>query len=146
MENLLVIGFLLHLAVIGVFAFRVFIRQNVLMRATVPRVFSAVLVFLFLVGVGALFILLYQNEDLCAIYGIPLLVIEAFIIIGFLFVAEALSVMIQVAYFKRTGGKRIFRMTPIHHHFELGGWSENKVVAVFTGATVVLCIIGYLGL
>ena len=84
MENLLVIGFLLHLAVIGAFVFKVFIRQNVLMQPTVPRVFSVVLVLLFLVGVGALFILLYQNEDLCAIYGIPLLVIEAFIIIGFL--------------------------------------------------------------
>ncbi|MBR1404877.1 MAG: HD domain-containing protein [Treponema sp.] len=84
MENLLVIGFLLHLAVIGAFVFKVFIRQNVLMQPTVPRVFSVVLVLLFLVVVGALFILLYQNEDLCAIYGIPLLVIEAFIIIGFL--------------------------------------------------------------
>ena len=52
-------------------------------------------------------------------------------IIGLVFVCEALSVIMQVTYFKATGGKRIFRMSPIHHHFELGGWSETKVVLVF---------------
>lgn len=64
------------------------------------------------------------------------------LIVGFVYVAEALSVIIQVAYFKKTG-KRIFKMSPIHHHFEMCGWSERKVVAVFSLATVVLCIIGY---
>ena len=59
-------------------------------------------------------------------------------IAGLLFVCEALSVIIQVTYFKKTGGKRIFRMAPIHHHFELGGWSEVRVVAVFTITTAVL--------
>lgn len=53
------------------------------------------------------------------------------VIIGLIFVCEALSVIIQVTYFKATGGKRIFRMSPLHHHFELGGWSETKVVMVF---------------
>jgi phospho-N-acetylmuramoyl-pentapeptide-transferase len=53
------------------------------------------------------------------------------VIIGLVFVCEALSVIMQVTYFKATGGKRIFRMSPIHHHFELGGWSETKVVLVF---------------
>ncbi|MDO7863498.1 phospho-N-acetylmuramoyl-pentapeptide-transferase [Brochothrix thermosphacta] len=53
------------------------------------------------------------------------------LLIGFVYVAETLSVMMQVTYFKLTHGKRIFRMTPIHHHFELGGWSENKTVVVF---------------
>lgn len=57
--------------------------------------------------------------------------------IGFIYMCETLSVMIQVASFKSTG-KRIFRMTPIHHHFELGGWKETKVVAVFTIVTIVL--------
>ncbi|MBI2260040.1 MAG: phospho-N-acetylmuramoyl-pentapeptide-transferase [Caulobacterales bacterium] len=51
--------------------------------------------------------------------------------IGALFIAETLSVMIQVAYFKRTGGKRFFKMSPLHHHFELSGWKETKVVARF---------------
>lgn len=50
---------------------------------------------------------------------------------GIVFVAETASVMIQVSYFKKTGGKRIFRMTPLHHHYEKGGWKETKVVAVF---------------
>ncbi|MBQ4308509.1 MAG: phospho-N-acetylmuramoyl-pentapeptide-transferase, partial [Lachnospiraceae bacterium] len=61
---------------------------------------------------------------------------------GLIYLIEILSVVIQVTYFKKTGGKRIFRMTPIHHHFELGGWSENKVVAVFSGITLILCVIG----
>lgn len=55
--------------------------------------------------------------------------------IGFIYMSETLSVMLQVASFKSTG-KRIFRMTPIHHHFELGGWKETKVVAVFTAVTI----------
>ncbi|MBQ6455825.1 MAG: phospho-N-acetylmuramoyl-pentapeptide-transferase [Mogibacterium sp.] len=62
-------------------------------------------------------------------------------IAGLLFVCEALSVIIQVTYFKKTGGKRIFRMAPIHHHFELGGWHETKVVRVFCLFTLVCCII-----
>ena len=53
------------------------------------------------------------------------------VVIGLVFVCVALSVIMQVTYFKATGGKRIFRMSPIHHHFELGGWSETKVVLVF---------------
>lgn len=67
-------------------------------------------------------------------------------IIGFIYLAEVLSVIIQVTYFKKTGGKRIFRMAPIHHHFELGGWSETRVVAVFSTVTALLCLVAYLGL
>ena len=63
------------------------------------------------------------------------------IIIALVPVLETISVIIQVAYFKKTG-KRVFKMTPIHHHFELSGWKENKVVAVFTLLTLMLCIIG----
>ena len=62
------------------------------------------------------------------------------LIAGLIYWIEILSVMIQVAYFKKTGGKRIFRMAPIHHHFELGGWSEVKVVAVFSILTTLLCL------
>lgn len=59
-------------------------------------------------------------------------------IVGFIYFIEVVSVIIQVAWFKKTGGKRFFRMAPIHHHFELGGWSEVRVVAVFTIITAVL--------
>ena len=61
-------------------------------------------------------------------------------IVGLIYLVEVLSVIIQVTYFKKTGGKRIFRMAPIHHHFELGGWSETRIVAVFTIITVLLCL------
>lgn len=67
-------------------------------------------------------------------------------IIGFIYLVEVLSVMLQIAYFKKTGGKRIFKMAPIHHHFELCGWSETRVVAVFSIVTAVLCLLAYLGL
>ena len=63
------------------------------------------------------------------------------LIIALIPVLETISVMIQVAYFKKTG-KRFFKMAPLHHHFELSGWKENKVVVVFSVATLLLCIIG----
>lgn len=63
------------------------------------------------------------------------------LIIALIPVLETISVMIQVAYFKKTG-KRFFKMAPLHHHFELLGWKENKVVVVFSLLTLVLCIIG----
>ncbi len=68
------------------------------------------------------------------------------LIVAMIYWVELLSVMIQVTYFKNTGGKRIFRMAPIHHHFELGGWSETRVVAVFSIVTAILCLIGVLAL
>lgn len=64
------------------------------------------------------------------------------VIIGGVYVAEALSVIIQVTYFRFTGGKRIFRMAPLHHHFELGGWNEVKVVRVFTAVSCLLSVVG----
>ena len=63
------------------------------------------------------------------------------LIIAFIPVVEALSVILQVIYFKKTG-KRIFKMAPLHHHFELSGWSENKVVMLFSIITLILCVIG----
>ena len=66
------------------------------------------------------------------------------LIVALIYWVEILSVMIQVTYFKLSGGKRIFRMAPIHHHFELGGWSETRVVAVFSIVTALLCLVGIL--
>lgn len=68
------------------------------------------------------------------------------ILVGLIYLVEVLSVIIQVTYFKKTGGKRIFRMAPIHHHFELGGWSETRVVAVFSIVTALLCMVALLAL
>lgn len=65
------------------------------------------------------------------------------VLVAFIYFAEVLSVIIQVAYFKKTG-KRIFKMAPIHHHFELCGWPETKVVAIFSIVTAILCFIGIL--
>lgn len=67
-------------------------------------------------------------------------------IVGLIYLVEVLSVIIQVTYFKKTGGKRIFRMAPIHHHFELGGWSETRVVAVFSITTAILCMLALLAI
>ena len=68
------------------------------------------------------------------------------VIVGFIYAFEVISVIMQVSYFRLTHGKRIFRMAPIHHHFEKGGWSETKVVNVFTTVTLLLCMVAYLGL
>ena len=68
------------------------------------------------------------------------------LIVGLIYWIEIISVMLQVVYFKKTGGKRLFRMAPIHHHFELGGWSETRVVAVFSIVTALLCLIAFIGL
>lgn len=67
-------------------------------------------------------------------------------IVGFIYFAEVLSVMIQVSYFKLTKGKRFFKMAPIHHHFELCGWSETRVVAVFSIVTALLCLVALMGM
>ena len=64
------------------------------------------------------------------------------IIIAAIPVIETLSVVLQVVYFKKTKGKRLFKMAPLHHHFELSGWNENKVVSIFSVLTLMLCIIG----
>ena len=67
-------------------------------------------------------------------------------IIGFIDLVEVLSDIIQITYFRKTGGKRFFKMAPIHHHFEMCGWSETRVVAVFSIVTAILCLLAYLGL
>lgn len=67
------------------------------------------------------------------------------LIVGFIYLIEVLSVIIQVTYFKKTGGKRIFKMAPIHHHFELSGYSETRIVYLFSLVTAVLSLIGIMG-
>ncbi len=69
----------------------------------------------------------------------------SFIIMGFLFVSEMLSSLLQTTYFKLTHGKRLFKMAPVHHHFQKMGWSEIKIVTVFFIVSLVLCAIGYAG-
>ena len=73
---------------------------------------------------------------------IPLILI----LVGIIYICETMSDIIQVTYFKLTHGKRIFRMAPLHHHLEMGGWSEVKLFTVFTAITAVCCILAYLGI
>ena len=67
------------------------------------------------------------------------------VFVGIIYIAETLSVIIQVSYFKATHGKRFFKMSPLHHHLELSGWNENKLVVVFSGITAACCLLAYLG-
>ena len=67
------------------------------------------------------------------------------LLVGIVYLCETLSDIIQVAYFKLTHGKRVFKMAPLHHHFEMCGWKETKVVAVFTAVSVLFCVLAYLG-
>lgn len=86
---------------------------------------------------------LYLGGVVCAMAFLldnPFIIVSA----GLIYIIEAASVMLQVAYFKITHGKRLFRMSPIHHHFEKCGWSENTIVAVFTLVTVVMCVVSYI--
>ena len=66
--------------------------------------------------------------------------------VGIIYIAETMSDIIQVSYFKATHGKRFFKMAPLHHHLELSGWSEAKLVAVFSGITLVFCVLAFLGI
>ena len=68
------------------------------------------------------------------------------ILVGFVYMCETLSDLIQFAYFRATHGKRFFKMAPIHHHFELCGWKEVKICLVFTAITVVMCILAWFGI
>jgi len=68
------------------------------------------------------------------------------ILVGFIYICETLSVILQVGYFKLTHGKRLFKMSPIHHHFEMCGWKEEKICFIFTGITVVMCILAWVGI
>lgn len=91
---------------------------------------------------------LFLGGLVCAIAfatGMPILLLP----IGIIYIAEELSVVIQVSYFKLTHGKRLFKMSPIHHHFEMCGWSEVKIVTVFSIVTAIFgavaCVLVYFG-
>ena len=68
------------------------------------------------------------------------------ILVGFIYICETMSVILQVGYFKLTHGKRLFKMSPIHHHFEMCGWKEVKIVLVFTAITAVMCVLAWFGI
>ena len=68
------------------------------------------------------------------------------ILVGFVYIVETLSVILQVGYFKLTKGKRLFKMSPIHHHFEMCGWKETKIVIVFSLVSAVMCVIAWFGI
>ena len=67
------------------------------------------------------------------------------VLVGIMYIIETVSVILQVGYFKLTHGKRLFKMSPIHHHFEMCGWKEEKIVFVFTGITVLMCLLAWWG-
>lgn len=67
-------------------------------------------------------------------------------VVGIVYLAEVCSVILQVGYYKLSGGKRIFRMAPLHHHFELCGWSETKIAALFTIVTALMCLLALRGM
>ena len=68
------------------------------------------------------------------------------ILVGFVYICETMSVILQVGYFKLTHGKRLFKMSPIHHHFEMCGWKEVKIVLVFTAVSIVMCVLAWFGI
>ncbi len=68
------------------------------------------------------------------------------ILVGIVYILETLSVILQVGYFKLTHGKRLFKMSPIHHHFEMNGWKETKIVLIFAAVSAIACILAWLGI
>ncbi len=94
---------------------------------------------LFMGDTGSLFL----GGAVCALaiaMDMPLVLI----LVGFVYIVETMSVILQVSYFKLTHGKRLFKMSPIHHHFEMCGWKEEKIVLVFAGISAVMCILGWI--
>ncbi len=68
------------------------------------------------------------------------------ILVGFVYICETMSVILQVSYFKLTHGKRLFKMSPIHHHFEMCGWKEERIVLTFSGVSAIMCVIAWFGI
>ena len=88
---------------------------------------------------------LFLGGVVCALafaLNMPLILI----LVGLIYIIETLSVILQVGYFKLTHGKRIFKMAPIHHHFEMSGWKEVKIVLVFTAITAIMCALAWFGI
>jgi putative aminopeptidase FrvX len=101
---------------------------------------------------GDVYLLLSAHEETDRLGGVvcglafalemPLILI----LVGIVYICETVSVILQVGYFKLTHGKRLFKMSPIHHHFEMCGWKEVKICLVFTAITVVMCILAWFGI
>ena len=117
------------------------------MAIMITSVIGAVLGFLifnmnpakiFMGDTGSLFL-----GGLFVLSGVALDLTLMIFLAGIMTVVESLSVLLQVGYYKISHGKRLFKMSPIHHHFELSGWSENKIVVVFTVVTFVFCLIAF---
>ena len=87
---------------------------------------------------------LFLGGVVCAL-GFALDMPLILILVGFVYIVETLSVILQVGYFKLTHGKRIFKMAPIHHHYEMCGWKEEKIVFVFAGVSALMCVLAWLG-
>ena len=88
---------------------------------------------------------LFLGGMVCALafaLNMPLILI----LVGLIYIVETLSVILQVGYFKLTHGKRLFKMAPIHHHFEMCGWKEEKIVLTFAGITAVMCVLAWVGI
>ena len=88
---------------------------------------------------------LFLGGIVCAlafVLDMPLILI----LVGFVYIVETLSVILQVGYFKLTHGKRLFKMSPVHHHYEMSGWKEEKIVFVFAGVSVLMCIVAWFGI
>ena len=88
---------------------------------------------------------LFLGGAVCALafaLNMPLILL----LVGFVYIVETLSVILQVGYFKLTHGKRLFKMSPIHHHFEMCGWKEVKVVIVFAMVSLVMCVLAWFGI
>ncbi len=68
------------------------------------------------------------------------------VLVGFIYIVETVSVILQVGYFKLTHGKRLFKMSPIHHHFEMSGWKEKKICYVFSAISAIMCILAWIGI
>ena len=88
---------------------------------------------------------LFLGGVVCAL-AIALEMPLVLILVGFVYICETLSVILQVSYFKMTHGKRLFKMSPIHHHFEMCGWKEEKIVLTFAGVSAVMCLLAWIGI
>ena len=74
-------------------------------------------------------------------YDMPLVLV----LVGIVYICETMSDIIQIGYFKLTHGKRFFKMAPLHHHYEMCGWKENKIVVVFSTVSTIFCVLAFLG-
>jgi hypothetical protein len=136
--------------VVASFFALVSIRENIAITPVIGAIIGALMGFLvynvhparvFMGDTGSLAIGGFI-ASLALIMQMPLFIV----IVGFIYLIEVVSVMIQVTYFKRTGGKRFFKMAPIHHHYEILGFSETRIVAIFSIITFLLSVIAYIGL